>query len=340
MIPMKSIFRISGIILMIILHLYCKNKDVTFFSPSITTTTVSDILYTSATSGGTVTSDGGTSVVSRGVCWGTSSNPTIENKITTDGTGTGQFASSITGLSIGKTYYLRAYATNSKGTEYGSEVSFTTHVTGVKFNSSLTYGTVTDADGNSYKTIPIDIRVWIAENLKTTKLNDGTDIQLVTNAAQWTNLVAPAYCWFDNNDTLYKNIYGACYNWFVVSTGKLCPAGWHIPSDTEWQTLVDYLGGNNIAGSKIKEAGTNNWVTTNKDATNESGFTALPSGQRGSLDGTFNGQGIYGGWWSSTELDVSPLSAAWCRWIHTDTTVVARNEIFKKDGFSVRCLKN
>jgi hypothetical protein len=135
---MKSIFRISGVILMIILHLSCKNNDVTFFSPSVTTTPVSEILYTSATSGGTVTSDGGTSVVSRGVCWGTSSNPTIENKITTDGTGTGQFASSVTGLSIGKTYYLRAYAMNSAGTEYGSEVSFTTHVTGVKFNSSLT----------------------------------------------------------------------------------------------------------------------------------------------------------------------------------------------------------
>jgi uncharacterized protein (TIGR02145 family) len=337
---MKSSFKFSGIVLLIVLNISCKNKDVTFFSPAVTTTPVSEILYTSATSGGTVADDGGSSVVSRGVCWGTNSNPTIENKITNDGGGTGQFASSLTGLSIGETYFLRAYAINSVGIEYGSEESFTTHVTGVKFNSSLTYGTVTDAEGNNYKTIRIESQVWMAENLKSTKLNDGTAIPLVTGGPEWTNLVTPAYCWFDNNDTLYENIYGACYNWFVVSTGKICPAGWHIPSDSEWQTMINFLGGNNSAGSKIKESGTNNWVRTNNDATNESGFTALPSGQRSSLDGTFTGKGIYGGWWSATELFSSPFSAAWCRWIHADTTVVAHNEIFKKDGFSIRCLKD
>jgi uncharacterized protein (TIGR02145 family) len=95
-----------------------------------------------------------------------------------------------------------------------------------------------------------------------------------------------------------------------------------------------------VAGSKIKETGTNNWVLSNKDATNATGFTALPSGMRGTTDGTFSGQGYYGGWWSTTELDPSPLASAWNRWIHGDTTVVARSQIFKKDGFNVRCLKD
>jgi uncharacterized protein (TIGR02145 family) len=340
MISMKNIFRISGIIMIIILHLSCKNKDMALFSPAVTTTPVTEILYTTATSGGTITDDGGASVFSRGVCWGTTSNPTIENNRTTDGTGTGQFASSVTGLSLGTSYYLRAYATNSVVTVYGSEISFTTKTAGVMFNPSLTYGTVIDVEGKSYKTVPIGIQVWMAENLKTAKFNDGTAIPLIIDDANWTNLLSPVYCWFDNNDTLYQNIYGAYYNWFAVSTGKLCPVGWHIPTDSEWQLLVDYLGGSNIAGSKIKEAGSNNWIGSNNDATNSSGFTALPGGLRGSYDGTFETQGIMGGWWSSTELETSPLSAAWCRWIHADTTVIARSDIFKKDGFNVRCIKN
>jgi uncharacterized protein (TIGR02145 family) len=340
MMSMRTIFGISGFIIIIISAFSCKSDNVTFFSPSVTTTPATMVLYTSALSGGTVTDDGGSDVFARGVCWGTSSGPTTDNSRTSDGTGAGQFVSSIAGLSLGKKYYLRAYATNSVGTVYGTEISFTTHVTGVNFNTSLTYGTVTDIEGRNYKIIPVGIQVWMAENLKTTKLNDGSALPIISDNADWVNLLSPAYCWFANNDTLYENIYGAYYNWFAVSSGKLCPAGWHIPSDSEWQTLIDYLGGDNNAGSKMKETGTNNWVSANSDATNASGFTALPSGQRSSLDGTFNGQGVYGGWWSSTELLSSPLSAAWCRWIHTDTTVVARNEIFKKDGFSVRCVKD
>ena len=340
MISVKNILRLSGIIMVIILNHSCKKKNTIILSPAIATSPVTEILYATATSGGTVTDDGGDPNVLRGVCWGTSSVPTIDNSGTADGSGEGDFVSSISGLKFGTSYFLRAYAINSAGTSYGSELKFKTKTPGIEFNTSLTYGTVTDIDGKSYKTIPIGIQVWMSENLKTSKLNDGTAIPTVTDNAQWSNLITPAYCWYDNNDTLYENIYGAYYNWFAVTTGKLCPVGWHIPSDSEWQLLVDYLGGSDIAGSKIKETGTNNWVLPNTDATNASGFTALPAGQRGSLDGIFNGQGIYGGWWSTTELDASPLSAAWCRWVHGDTTVVARNEIFKEDGFSVRCIKD
>jgi uncharacterized protein (TIGR02145 family) len=337
---MKNAFRISGIALIIILIFSCKKNDKPASLPEIVTTQVSGILYASATSGGNVIRDGGAQVVTRGVCWGTKSNPTTDDPKTDDGSGTGEFSSSISGLSFGTLYYVRAYATNSAGTVYGNEVSFTTKVSGVMFNPNLTYGTLTDIEGKSYKTIPIGIQVWMAENLKTTKFNDGTAIPLLTNNAEWTNAVTSAYSWFDNNDSIYENIYGAFYNWFAVNTGKLCPTGWHVPSDSEWQLLVNYLGGSAIAGSKVKEIGTNNWALPNKDATNSSGFTSLPAGMRGSVDGTFGGQGFYGGWWSATELNTSPLGAAWSRWIHADTTVLARSEIFKKDGFAVRCIKN
>jgi uncharacterized protein (TIGR02145 family) len=337
---MKKVFKISVTILILMGTLSCKKNERQPVPPDVTTVPVTEILYTTATSGGIVTNDGGDQIVAKGVCWGTSSVPTIENSRTADGIGTGTYASSITGLTSGTLYYLRAYASNSMGTTYGSERSFKTHVTGVKFNPDLTYGTVTDIEGKSYKTVPIGIQVWMAENLNTSKLNDGTTIPLIVDDAEWTNNLTPAFCWFYNNDTLSKNMYGAYYNWFAVSTGKLCPAGWHVPSDSEWQLLVNYLGGSNNAGSKIKEAGTNNWIFPNSDATNSSGFTALPAGLRGSMDGTFNGQGYYGGWWSTTELNPSPLGAAWSRWIHADTTVVARSEIFKIDGFTVRCIKD
>jgi uncharacterized protein (TIGR02145 family) len=339
MIPMNNFFRISGIILIIIINFSCK-KARPVSSPSILTTTATDVLYATATSGGNVVDDGGGFVTVRGVCWSTTTNPTVENSKTIDGSGLGEFTSSIYGLSLGTFYYMRAYAVNSAGTVYGNEISFTTHVTGVKFNPLLTYGNLNDIDGKSYKTITIGSQVWMAENLSSVKLNDGTPMPQIYDSATWPNLLTPAYCWFDNNDSLYENIWGAYYNWFAVSTGKLCPAGWHVPSDGEWQILVDYLGGSNVAGAKIKEAGKNNWTTSNQDATNDSGFTALPAGLRESFDGIFGGQGIMGGWWSTTELDPSPLSAAWTRWIHADTVILARNNLFKKDGFSVRCVKN
>jgi uncharacterized protein (TIGR02145 family) len=336
---MKNRIRIIGTILIIILISSCK-KDVQVLLPEVITASTSNILYESAVSGGTVASDGGGNVVARGVCWSTAPDPTTADHKTADGTGKGDFTSSIYGLKLGTLYYVRAYAMNTMGTVYGDPVTFTTKVTGVKFNSSMIYGTLTDIDGKNYKTIPIGSQVWMAENLKTTKFNDGTQIPLIVDAAQWTNIITPAFCGYANNDTLYENIYGAYYNWFAVSSGKLCPSGWHVPSDTEFQLMIDFLGGDNSAGSKLKESGSNNWSLPNRDATNASGITALPAGMRSSLDGSFSGQGIYGGWWTSTETNSSPMGAAWSRWIHADTTVVARSEIFKKDGFSVRCLKD
>ena len=234
---MKVFFRVVGIFFLAAIIFSCKKEEKRITDTILSTKPVTEILYTSVLSGGIITSDGGAQIVARGVCWDVNPEPTTDKRFTFDGTGSGEYESLIIGLTQGKTYFVRAYATNSSGTEYGDELSFTTHVAGVKFNTDLVYGSIADIDGNNYKTIPIGPLVWMAENLKTTKYNDGSDIPLVEKDSQWTNILTPGYCWFKNNDTVYKDIYGAYYNWFAVSTGKLCPVGWHVPSDTEWQTL-------------------------------------------------------------------------------------------------------
>jgi uncharacterized protein (TIGR02145 family) len=323
---MKIIFRIS-VILIIILSGFivksCKKDKPTI--PVLTTTTVSGITATTATSGGIITSDGGAPITANGVCWSTGISPTIGDSKTADGTGTGSFASNITGLTANTKYYVRAYATNNAGTAYGSEQNFTTILT------------VTDIDANVYNTLTIGTQTWLKENLKTTKYKDGTAIQLVTVDQAWSILKTGAYCWYDNYEAGYKNLYGALYNWYAVNTGKLCPAGWHVPTDAEWTTLISYLGGVNTAGDKLKEPGTSHWLPPNTGANNSSGFTALPGGYRYEA-GAFEYMGNYGYWWSSTE---AATGYAW-HWSlnYVNTNVGRISNYTTQNGLSVRCLKD
>jgi len=293
--------------------------------PTVTTTIISDITTTTATGGGNVTSDGGATVTARGVCWSTNQNPTTADSKTTDGSGTGSFVSSLIGLTPNTTYYVRAYATNSAGTAYGNQVSF---VTGPS--------TISDIDGNTYNVIRIGSQLWMKENLKTTKYNDGTSIPVITDNIAWLNLTTPGYCWYNNDAATYKATYGALYNWYTVNTGKLCPTGWHVPTDAEWTILTDYLGGESLAGGKLKEAGTSHWASPNTGATNETGFTGLPGGYR-LIDGTFNLIGNYGIWWSATETDATN---AWYRILACDNTYLSRLFNNKQLGFSVRCVRD
>jgi len=174
----------------------------------------------------------------------------------------------------------------------------------------------------------------MAENLKTTKFNDGTSIPLVPIYDEWQALVTPGYSWYDNNATS-KNSYGALYNWYTVNTGKLCPAGWHTPTDGEWTTLTNYYGVEEIAGGKLKEKGTTHWQEPNEGATNDGGFTALPGGNRG-FNGAFGDQGDFGYWWSSTG---SNTTEAWYRFIGYRESRIQRLSFGRKNsGFSVRCV--
>ncbi len=196
--------------------------------------------------------------------------------------------------------------------------------------------TMTDRDGNVYTSVTIGTQVWMVENLKTTKYNDGTDIPLVTDDTEWANLNTPGYCWYNNDAATYKNPYGALYNWYAVSTGKLCPTGWHVPTDAEWTTLTTYLGGESVAGGKLKELGTTHWTTPNTGATNETGFAALPGGYI-YYDGTFDFIGNIGGWWSATEY--YPPSAH-ARGMYYDLSDVYSLYNSKEIGYSIRCLKD
>lgn len=306
---------------MFMLFSSCKKDDVDDKNiPVLSTTKVTKITQTTAMTGGNITDDGGASITTRGVCWSTSQNPTINDSKTEDGKGAGSFTSSITGSEPNTTYYVRAYATNSEGTGYSNIISFTT------------LERVTDADGNVYTTVVIGNQEWFAENLKTTKYNDGTPIPNVTNNTDWGNLRSGAYAWYNNNEANYKNTYGALYNWHAVNTGDLCPMGWHVPTDAEWTALTDYVGGESVAATKLKA--TSGWFS-GSNGTDEYGFSALPGGYRINFDSGFYDLRYFGAWWTSTGTTNS-----WTRYIYYDYRNVSRNSYAKEYGLSVRCVKN
>lgn len=316
--------------------------------PTVSTTGESSVTQTTAMAGGEVTFDGGSAVTARGVCWNTTTSPTTANNKTSDGTGLGSFTSSLTSLTAATKYFVRAYATNSAGTAYGNEVSFTTLSTNsIIFNPNKTYGTLTDIAGNVYKTIVIGTQTWMAENLRTTNYNDGNSIPNVTDNLTWRDLTTPAYCYYNNDGNAYKTTYGALYNWLTVNTGKLCPTGWHVPNDSEWTTLVTYLGGTSVAGAKLKETTKAHWYNVTEYATNESGFTALPGGVRAADHGPvltwwlgiFSDLGGYGIWWSRTELTTINASY-WYTYGNTPGFLKGVDLAEKQNGYSVRCLKD
>lgn len=282
-------------------------------APVLSTTEVTEITTNTATSGGNITDDGGATVTARGVCWSTNENPTIDDNKTEDGTGAGSFTSSVTDLEPNTTYYLRAYATNSAGTGYGSAMSFTTQ-------EGSSGSTFTDPrDGKVYQTVVIGDQEWMAENL--------------------------AYVPSSGNYWAYENVnanvetYGYLYDWQTAL--NVCPTGWHLPSDEEWTELTYYLGGSSIAGGKLKatgtiEAVTGLWYDPNTGATNETGFTALPGGDRDGY-GNFYFIGSNGYWWSATETSTD---YAWYRSMNYNRSDVYRGLNGKELGFSVRCLRD
>jgi uncharacterized protein (TIGR02145 family) len=209
--------------------------------------------------------------------------------------------------------------------------------------------TVTDIDGNIYHTVTIGTQEWTVENMKTSKFNDGSSIPLVTNDTVWRKAKA-AYCLYKNDASSFQATYGALYNWYVVDTAcngdkNVCPAGWHVPNETEWITLLDYLGGSMIAGGKLKETGTVHWMAPNTGADNSSGFTALPGGQRDN-SGWFSGIGSFGsvGYWWSVSEEKDPDYDVYnpgCLYLNYDLNLAQfQYASGKETGFSVRCLKD
>ena len=319
----------------------CKKDELEEKSLKLSTEAVSNITDTTAESGGNITDDGGSAVTARGVCYSTSANPTIADNITTDGSGTGSFTSNLTGLTTNTTYYVRAYATNANGTAYGNEQSFTT------LNSSSS-DTVTDIDGNTYPTVVIGTQEWMAEDLRVTHYPNGDAIPHITVNTTWGNLANnntdDAYSFYNNDST---TDYGALYTYAAAiaddwtrdnnANQGVCPNGWHLPTDSEWTTLTNYLGGTSVAGGKMKEIGTTHWNAPNTGATNSSGFTALPSGSRGSNSGSFLSIGNYGGWWSGTEPSSSRAYSCNLSYHNASARHPSNNKSY---GFCVRCIRD
>ena len=214
-------------------------------------------------------------------------------------------------------------------------------------------GTVTDIDGNVYKTVKIGDQWWMAENLKVTHYRNGDPIPNVTSDSAWVELSTGARCVFDNDESNAET-YGYLYNWYAVNVDRgLAPQGWHIPSDEEWKQLEMVLGmsrseaddigfrvtdeGGKIKATGTHEDGTGLWSAPNTGATNESCFSALPGGYRYDNDGTFRSMGDDAYFWSSTE---SGSNYAWNRSLHYDSSEVTRYHDVKQSGFSVRCLRD
>ena len=220
----------------------------------------------------------------------------------------------------------------------GTEFTESTPVTGDLTVYAL--WTMSDGEGNVYKTVTIGSQVWIAENLRATKYNDGmTEVPKVTDPDDWEALSSPGYCWYENDSTTYNEDYGILYNWYTMAdtnSYRLAPDGWHVPTDAEWNTLEEYLGGPDVAGGKLKEAGITHWSSPNTGATNETGFSVLPGGYRGN-SGTFIDIGNYGCWWSATE---GSAASSWYRSLDYNYANVYRNGSYKRYGFSVRCVRD
>ena len=292
--------------------------------PAVTTKPVSLISSTSAQCGGEVTDDGNGTILARGVCWVITGTPSLghSDSITTDAGN--NFVSYVPGLLPDTSYKIAAYVTNEKGTSYGAVLSFSTRLPCGQ--ATVEYGSQT------YHTILIGDQCWLKENL-----NIGTRISGIQNQDP-LNATLEKYCY--NDDEANCTLYGGLYQWdemmkssVTPGTQGICPSGWHLPSDAEWTTMTTFLGGDTVAGTKMKS---NTGWYNNGNGTNTSGFTGIPAGNRGN-DGSFNNLTQLGYFWTSSQAGASE---AWNRKLNFESDIVTKYNSFITNGFSVRCVRN
>jgi uncharacterized protein (TIGR02145 family) len=308
--------------------------------PTVVTLPVSDITYHSAESGAEFIIE--TGITSYGLNYFINSdskiNYTIKRSVTDSRTSSygEERPIHLEGLVPNTIYHVQAFGITKTEKVYGSDLEFTTlpFDKTLIFNSGLIYGSLSDNEGNTYKTIQIGTQVWMAENLIATKYRDGSSIQNIEDEKKWYADTIGAYCLFKNG-LYYGNTFGNLYNFYAVAgQHNLCPTGWHVPSIAEWTILEVYLGNN--AGGKLKEAGTTHWDSPNTGATNESGFTAIPGSSR--IQG-FDDVGNFGGWWSFPKHDAS-TSLTIEVGSKSNLLFVGKEGFYFNFGLSVRCLKD
>jgi uncharacterized protein (TIGR02145 family)/uncharacterized repeat protein (TIGR02059 family) len=296
-------------------------------APSAITNAATSFTNTTAILNGTVNANGCSTTITFDYGLTTSYGSTVtagQSPLT--GSNSTAVSAIVSGLISGQTYHFRVRASNSGGQNQtiGNDMTFTT--------------TIKDYDGNIYTAVTIGTQVWLVQNLKTTSYSDGTSIPPVTDNTTWGGLSTDAYCWYNNDAATFKATYGALYNWYAVNTGKLCPFGWHVSSQAEWLVLLNYLGGQNVAGGKLKEAGIIHWSSPNTGATNETGFTALPGGLRQYENGLFLYMSTYGYWWTPTEFPISGDETFW-EMIYNVSNLTYGGWL-PQFGMSVRCVRD
>lgn len=321
-------------------------QDITppeFLIPQVNTLLVESIYMESAYFEGEILSNGGAEIIETGFVLDTISAPTIATAefVFLSQADAVLFSASVTGLTPNKVYYLRAFARNSVGIAYGSELNFST------LKKYYTDGSgITDIDGNFYQTVNMGSTEYMISNLKSSRLNNGTPILRADDPLQWTSNSSSMYCWYDDDSLANESTNGKLYNNNAVNTGRLCPDGWHVASDSEWKLLEFYLEmtpadtlltgwRESDQGSKLKDRGTENWLSPNTGATNQSGYTAMGSGYRNN-DGGFAGKGESFCTWTST-MGIS--QKLWIRKLSNLETRVYRETEEDNFGFSVRCIK-
>jgi uncharacterized protein (TIGR02145 family) len=274
--------------------------------------------------------DGGSAVTATGFKYGTDAALSSPTDVAGSGT-TSPFTAALTGLTHSTQYWAVGYATNAVGTSYGDTITFTTSPFFCA-NSTVPY------DGHNYTTVQIGSQCWFKENLRNDNYNDGTPIPGNLDGTAWESTSSGAQAVYgEGSSTVYDGsddeaanlaIYGRLYNWYAVNTGNLCPSGWHVPEDYEWTSFVTELG--YAAGDQLK-ASIPDW-----DGNNSSEFSALPGGIRGSLNGSFQSQGLNAHFWSSSPTE----TAGWIRILSSGDSDVLRGNTIPRNGFSVRCVQD
>lgn len=329
---LKNLTAISVITIIIVVVPASCIKNPTL--PVVITDYISDITATTAMAYGIVEDNGGAEISSRGFCWSKDQDPSAGDDKTDDGSGTGNYVSTLTGLDPATTYFARAYAVNSAGIAYGDEISFTTR----------SLSSVEDIDGNIYPIVSIGDQVWMAENLRVSRYRNGDIIPSGLSGDEWRSTSSGAYTIYPHllidtlgSDTEVLAAYGALYNWHAVTDARgLCPAGWHVPADNDWLELAYYLadeGHFNKEGRALKSL--SGWYNEG-NGTDNYGFSALPGGNS-NLDMIHKDAGLSGNWWSSTETG---NTHAYQRAMSYAYGFLDRGEFWKNTGNSVRCLKD
>lgn len=329
LIPITTVILLTG----------CKKQETL---PVLSKIEVSEITQTTAKVSRLIIADGGSKIEASGIVWGKTQQPMLEDNvgISSEVISGGKITSTITGLTPGTQYFMRAYAVNKQGTAYSEPAAFIT--TGIINGSG-----VVDNEGNHYPTVVLGDQEWMSANLKTAFYNDGTPITKVSNAAEWINLSTGAMCWYENDKESWGSAYGALYNWFVIQSSEICPQGWHIPSKEDWTKLSVYIGGDSYASERLRSTRTApanhpRWDIQSENTSDAFGFAAQPGGAR-LADPWNNVQfisvGTEGYWWSSSENNHQNTGAWFVQIgnIHPDWAI---KWVEKTNGFSIRCVKD